>query len=173
MSKLQSKIYANALSMTGALLLVVVIFISFSRPELVNKFGSKWIAFYLESYSSQAGTMLNQLEKGETDEVVKLLQDPKWTDVLLDDKPYWLKREILKALCIVFHANKDYKQLLHWATMWRALDERDVDAMAFWYEALRHTTDRQKFGINGLSEGRRKFPENILFQELYIQSRSN
>ena len=117
--------------------------------------------------------MLNQLEKGETDEVVKLLRDPMWTDVLLDDRPYWLKREVLKALCMVFHANKDYKQLLHWVTMWRALDERDVDAMAFWYEALRHTADRQKFGITGLSEGQRKFPENILFQKLYIQSRGN
>ena len=145
----------------------------FSQPELVNKFGDKWIGFYTKSYSSQAETMLNQLEKGETDEVVKLLQDPMWTDVLLDDRPYWLKREVLKALCMVFHANKDYKQLLHWVTMWRALDERDVDAMAFWYEALRHTTDRQKFGVNGLSEGQRKFPENILFQKLYIQSRGN
>ena len=173
MSKLQSKICVNALSMMSALVFVVVIFIVFSRPELVNKLGSHWIVVYMESYSSETEAMLGQLEKGETDEVVKLLENPKWMDVLLDDKPYWLKREVLKALCRGFHTNKDYKQLLHWATMWRDLDERDVDAMAFWYEALRHTTDRRKFGINGLSEGQRKFPENLLFQKLYSESQNN
>ena len=170
MSKLQLKIYANALSMMGALVFVVVIFIGFSRPGLINKLGSRSILLYEVSFSSQAKNALGQLAYERTGNAVKLLQDPKWTNVLLDDRPYYLKREVLRSLCRVFHATKDYKQLLHWVTVWRDLDERDVDAMAFWYEALRHTTDRRKIGINGLFEGQKQFPGNVLFQKFYFQS---
>ncbi len=173
MSKLQSKIYANALSMMGALVFVVVIFIVFSRPELINKLGSHSILFYRVSFSSEAKNVLGQLAYEKTGNAVKLLQDPKWTNVLLDDKPYHLKREVLKSLCRVFHGNRDYKQLLHWVTVWRDLDERDVDAMAFWYEALRHTTDRRIIGVNGLFEGQQRFPGNVLFQKFYFQSQNN
>ena len=173
MSKLQLKIYANALSMMGALVFVVVIFIGFSRPGLINKLGSRSILLYQVSFSSQAKNVLGQLAHEKTGNAVKLLQDPKWTNVLLDDRPYYLKREVLRSLCRVFHATKDYKQLLHWVTVWRDLDERDVDAMAFWYEALRHTTDRRKIGINGLFEGQKQFPGNVLFQKFYFQSQNN
>ncbi len=173
MSKLQSKIYTNALSMMGALVVVVVIFMVFSRPELINKLGSYSILFYRVSFSSEAKNVLGQLAHEKTGNAVKLLQDPKWTNVLLDDKPYYLKREVLKNLCSVFHRNKNYKQLLHWATVWRDLDERDVDAMAFWYEALRHTTDRRKIGVNGLSKGQKQFLRNVLFQRFYFQSQNN
>ena len=173
MSKLQSKLYANALSMMGALVVVVVIFMVFSRPELINMLGSHSILFYRVSFSSEAKNVLGQLTHEKTGNAVKLLQDPKWTNVLLDDKPYYLKREVLKSLCSVFHRNKNYKQLLHWATVWRDLDERDVDAMAFWYEALRHTTDRRKIGVNGLSKGQKQFPRNVLFQRFYFQSQNN
>lgn len=173
MSKLQSKLYANALSMMGALVVVVVIFMVFSRPELINMLGSHSILFYRVSFSSEAKNVLGQLTHEKTGNAVKLLQDPKWTNVLLDDKPYYLKREVLKSLCSVFHRNKNYKQLLHWATVWRDLDERDVDAMAFWYEALRHTTDRRTIGVNGLSKGQKQFPRNVLFQRFYFQSQNN
>tara|TARA_B100000959_G_scaffold231682_1_gene248284 strand:- start:249 stop:1373 length:1125 start_codon:yes stop_codon:yes gene_type:complete len=159
--------------MMGALVVVVVIFMVFSRPELINKLGSYSILFYRVSFSSEAKNVLGQLAHQKTGNAVKLLQDPKWTNVLLDDKPYYLKREVLKNLCSVFHRNKNYKQLLHWATVWRDLDERDVDAMAFWYEALRHTTDRRKIGVNGLSKGQKQFLRNVLFQRFYFQSQNN
>ena len=61
MSKLQSKVYANALSMMGALVVVVVIFMVFSRPELINKLGSYSILFYRVSFSSEAKNVLGQL----------------------------------------------------------------------------------------------------------------
>ena len=70
MSKLQLKIYANALSMMGALVFVVVIFIGFSRPGLINKLGSRSILLYQVSFSSQAKNALVQLAYERTGNAV-------------------------------------------------------------------------------------------------------
>ena len=40
------------------------------------------------------------------------------------------------------------------------MDERDVTAMAYWYEALRHTPDRREEGTRGLEEAWQRFPSN-------------
>jgi len=119
------------------------------------------------SYSSESKKALSQLAQGKIGDVVKLLQSQKWENVLLDDKPYYLKREILRSLCRVLHTTKSYNKLLKWVSVWRKIDERDVDAMAFWYEALSHTANRRQEGIEGLYDGQKMYPTNILFQSFY------
>ena len=169
MSKQQLKLYANSLLTMISLVLIGVMLIAFARPGFVNKVGNLSISVYERAYKSDAKEARGQLTYGKTDDAVKLLQSSKWGDVLLDDRPYYLKREVLRSLCGVFYLNKEYDKLLYWATVWRGLDDRDVDAMAFWYEGLRHTPDRRRKGIKGLTEGQKLFPENILFQRLYFQ----
>ena len=167
MSKLQLKLVANGLLMTAAVMFVAAVFVVYIQPQFVNKLGNYWIVVYKLSYSSEAKKSLGQLAQGNTGDVVKLLQSRKWKNVLLDDKPYYLKREILRALCRVFRETKSYDELLKWASIWREIDDRDVDAMAFWYEALSHTTDRRQKGIAGLYEGQKMYPANVLFQMFY------
>ena len=173
MSKLQLKLVANSLSMIAAVMFIAAVFMVYIQPQVVNKLGNYAIVVYKLSYSSEAKKSLGQLAQGNTGDVVKLLQSRKWKNVLLDDKPYYLKREILRALCRVFRETKSYNELLKWASIWREIDERDVDAMAFWYEALSHTTDRHQKGIVGLYEGQKMYPANVLFQKFYHQSLKN
>ena len=161
MSKLQLKIYANSLSTMTSLVLLGIMLIAFARPEFVNEVGNLSISVYERSYRSDVKEVLGQLAYGRTDDAVQLLQSPDWRDVLLDDRPYYLKREVLRSLCGVFRLHKEYNKVLYWASVWRGLDDRDVDAMAFWYEGLRHTTDRHRKGIKGLAEGQEYFPANI------------
>ena len=170
MSKLQWKIVANSLSMIVAIMFIATVCVVYIQPQVVNKLGNYSTKVYKLSYSSETKNVLGQLAQGKTGDVVKLLQSQKWRNVLLDDKPYYLKREILRSLCRVFHATKNYNELLKWVSVWREIDERDVDAMAFWYEALSHTADRSQEGIEGLYGGQKMYPTNVLFQSFYHQS---
>ena len=169
MSKLQLKIYANSLLAVFSLLFLGVMLIVVARPGFLNEVGNLSIKVFDGAYGSDAKEVLGQLTHGKTDNAVKLLQSSDWRDVLLNDRPYYLKREVLRSLCSVLQLEGEYNKLLYWASVWRDLDDRDVDAIAFWYEGLRHTGERRQEGINGLAEGHESFPKNILFQRLYFQ----
>ena len=86
----------------------------------------------------------------------------------MGDRGYRFKRQILSNLCRTLYNNKDYQRLLDWATVWRLLDERDVNAIAYNYEALRHTDGRRQEGREGLLEYFKKFPANRHLQRFYI-----
>ena len=170
MSIKQLKLLANCLSMIAAIMFLGALFIVYIQPEFVNKIGTNSISVHRLSYSSDAKSVLGGLAQNKTSDAVALLQTKKWNNVLLGDTPYYLKREILSRLCEVLSKKGDYETLLYWASEWRDSDERDVDAMAFWYQALSHTVNQRQEGIKGLYEGAEKFPENILFQRFYVQS---
>jgi hypothetical protein len=71
-----------------------------------------------------------------------------------------MKRKLLDTLAAKLHSTEQYEELLHWAGVWRELDERDVTAMAYWYEALRQTSDRREEGMRGLERAWQHFPSN-------------
>ena len=173
MSKLQWKIVANSLSMTVAIMFIATVCVVYIQPQVVNKLGNYSTKVYKLSYSSETKNVLGQLAQGKTGDVVKLLNSQKWKNVFLDDKAYYLKREMLRSLCRVLHATKSYDKLLKWVSVWREIDERDVDAMAYWYEALSHTTNRRQEGIEGLYDGQKMYPTNILFQSFHHQLLKN
>ena len=164
------KILANCLSAVAVIIFLGVVLILYAQPSIVNKVGESAISVYQRSYVSDAKSVFTELAQNRTVGAERLLQTKKWKNVLLDDKAYYLKREVLRSLCSVFRKEKENKKLLYWVSEWREIDHRDVDAMAYWYEALSHTIDRRQEGLKGISEGRKQFPTNIQFQKFYFQS---
>ena len=170
MSRLQVKVIANSLSMFGALVALALIFATFNKHQFIDGLGSGWVTAYKESYASQARDILTELQSGRTDSAVSLLEESDWIKIQFGDRAYRDKKIVLANLCRVLQGNKEYSELLHWAAVWRGLDGRDVNAMAFWYQALYHTIDRKEEGFGGLADTRAKFPKNILAQRFYARA---
>ncbi len=160
-SRLKAKLLANSASMIGALLMLTFLFTTLNNKALIDDLGKVWVNAYQGSYSSEVRGALVELSSGQTDHAIDLLTQSDWASVRLGDRGYRFKRQILLNLCRTLYNNKDYQRLLDWATVWRLLDERDVNAIAYNYEALRHTDGRRKEGREGLL-GIFKNQQNIL-----------
>ena len=167
-SRLKAKLLANSASMIGALLMLTFLFTALNKKALIDDLGKVWVNAYQGSYSSEVRGALIELSSGQTDHAIDLLEQSDWSSVRLGDRGYRFKRQILSNLCRTLYNNKDYQRLLDWATAWRLLDERDVNAIAYNYEALRHTDGRRKEGREGLLEYFKKFPANGYLQRFYV-----
>ena len=148
--------------------MLTLLFTTLNNKALINDLGKAWVNVYQESYSDEAREALVKLQLGQADYAIGLLAQPDWSSVRLGDRGYRFKHEILSNLCRTLYNNKDYQRLLDWATAWRLLDERDVDAIAYNYEALRRTDGRRKEGREGLLENFKKFPANEHLQRFYV-----
>ena len=167
-SRLKAKLLANSASMIGALLMLTFFVITLNNKALIDDLGKVWVNAYQESYSSEARGALVELSSGQTDHAIDLLEQSDWSAVRLGDTGYKFKRQILSNLCQVLYSNKDYQRLLDWATAWRLLDERDINAIAYKYVALLHTDGRRKVGREGLLENFKKFPANRHLQRFHV-----
>ena len=167
-SRLKAKILASCASLIGALLMLTLLFTTLNNKALIDELGKAWVNAYQESYSSEVPEALVKLQLGQTDHAINLLEQSDWSSVRLGDRGYRFKRQILSNLCRTLYNNKDYHRLLYWATAWQLLDERDVDAIAYNYEALRQTDGRRKEGREGLLDNFKKFPENGHLQRFYV-----
>ena len=171
-SRLKAKLLANSASMIGALLMLTFLFTALNNKALIDDLGKVWVNAYQGSYSSEVRGALVELSSGQTDHAIDLLAQSDWSSIRLGDRGYRFKHQILSNLCRTLYNNKDYQRLLDWATAWRVLDERDVNAIAYNYEALRHTDGRRKEGREGLLENFKKFPNNRLLGRFYARSLS-
>ena len=153
--------------------MLTLLFTTLNNKALINDLGQAWVNVYQESYSDEAREALVKLQLGQADYAIGLLAQPDWSSVRLGDRGYRFKREILSNLCRTLYNNKDYQRLLDWTTAWRLLDERDVDAIAYNYEALRHTDGRQKEGREGLLANFEKFPKNQRLQRFHVRALSD
>ena len=167
-SRLKAKLLANSASMIGALLMLTFLFTTLNNKALIDDLGKVWVNAYQGSLSSEVRGALIKLSSGQTDHAIDLLEQSDWSSVRLGDRGYRFKRQILSNLCRTLYNNKDYQQLLDWATAWRLLDERDIDAIAYKYVALLHTDGRRKVGREGLLENFKKFPANGHLQRFYV-----
>ncbi len=172
-SRLKAKIFANCASLIGALLMLTLLFTTLNNKALINDLGQAWVNVYQESYSDEAREALVKLQLGQADYAIGLLAQPDWSSVRLGDRGYRFKHEILSNLCRTLYNNKDYQRLLDWATAWRLLDERDINAIAYKYVALLHTDGRRKEGREGLLENYKKFPKNRHLQRFYVLALSD
>jgi len=159
MSNKKSIILGNALSLVGALLFLTVFFVGQTQRALINSWGSSWVRTYFSPHQSQADNLLEEVRKGQIDQAAQLVQT-KWQSIAKKDRVYPLKRKLLLAVAKELHRQGRYEELRHWVAQWQQLDERDIDAMAFWYEALYRSTDRTKEGFDGLKREWRHFPYN-------------
>lgn len=159
MSNKKSIILGNALSLVGALFFLTIFFVGQNQRDLVNSWGSSWVQTYFSPYQSQTDNLLQEVRKGQIDQAAELIQT-KWQDIAKKDRAYPLKRKLLLAVAEELHRQGRYEELRHWAAQWQELDNRDIDAIAFSYEASYRLQDWKIEGLQGLQREWRHFPYN-------------
>ena len=166
-SKLSLKILSNALSLIGAIIfLVMLLDLKDQKLFKLNDWGTQWSTSYYQKHTVTFKELIKQLQKGETDSTVLQLQSD-WNDLEKRDRAYRLKRKLLFALSEELHRQKRYNELLKWSSEWRAIDDRDVDAIAFYYEALYRSKDKRTEGFNGLKTEWHRFPDSLTLFGFY------
>ena len=159
-SKKKMKVIGNLVLLIFALIFSSLFLLWAYQEEMVDEVGAWMISSYKNQFSSEWKVTLQQLRAGQTQSAISLLESKKWSEIRNRDRVYPMKRKLLDVLAAELHSTEQYGELLHWAGVWRDLDERDVTAMAYWYEALRHTPDRREEGTRGLEGAWQRFPSN-------------
>jgi hypothetical protein len=159
-SKKKMKVIGNLVFFIFALIFSSLMLLWAYQEELIDEVGAWAISSYKNQYDSEWKETLRDLRTGQTQTAIALLEGKKWGEIQNRDRVYLMKRKLLETLADQLHSTEQYGELLHWSGVWRALDERDVTAMAYWYEALRHTLDRREEGTRGLKETWQRFPSN-------------
>jgi hypothetical protein len=154
------KVIGNLVFLIFAIIFTSLCLLWAYQEEVVDEVGAWAISSYRNQFSSEWKVTLRQLKAGQTQDAIKLLEKKKWGQIRNRDRVYPMKRKLLDALAAELHSAEQYGELLRWAGIWRKLDERDVTAMAYWYEALRHTPDRREEGLRGIEETWQRFPSN-------------
>ncbi|SVC10200.1 uncharacterized protein METZ01_LOCUS263054, partial [marine metagenome] len=139
------------------------------QANVVNDVGSWMKSSYTNRFESEKNEILRRLKRSEIMAAVELLEEKKWREIRLSDRAFRLKRQILQALMYQLHRAKRYEELLHWSGIWIAEDERNVNAIAYWYVALRHSPDRHDEGVQGLKREWHRFPTNDLLQKFNLK----
>ena len=166
-SKLGLKILSNALSLIGAIIFLVMFF-ELKDPNFFrfNDWGDQWSSSYYQKHVTKFRELIKPLQKGETDSAILQLEND-WNDLEKRDRAYRLKWKLLLALSEELHRQKRYDELLKWSSEWRAQDDRDIDAIAFYYEALYRSKDKQSEGFDGLKTEWHRFPESSTLAGFY------
>lgn len=162
MTKLTIKYLANTLPAIGAILCLLFLVLTPYYETQLNDLGQYLVEHHNRVYRLEAKKIHAHLNDGQIDSAIKSLENLDWASVLYNDRAYPQKRRILSLLCKKLEAMKDYEKLFQLASQWRQLDDRDIEAMAYWYEALRHSPDQKKEGLQGLIKGSDQFPSNAL-----------
>ena len=152
----------------GAFLCLLVLSAVFSQPNWIDKFGDYLVKYHSSVLKSKNEEILQHLTSGQTESVMTSLEEPFWQNVLKGDRNYPAKRTLLSNLCDQLHKDKDYHNLGRWASEWRRLDERDIEAIAYWYFALYHSSDRHDEGLRGLIRESNRFPMHERLTHLLI-----
>jgi len=169
MSIASAKILGNGLLLVGALLFIGLLLIGPRQISLIDEWGDRWLIAYLESHSNQFRVLIESVRKGQTDQAINDLQT-KWQDVQKRDYIYRFKRLLLLALATELHRQERYQELLYWSSEWMTLDGRDIDAVAFWHEALYRSADRKTEGFDGLHKAWNLFPDNVILTRFFLLS---
>lgn len=139
------------------------------QANVVNDVGSWMKSSYTNRFESEKNEILRRLKRSEIMAAVELLEEKKWREIRLSDRAFPMKRQILQALMYQLYRAKRYEELLHWSGIWIAEDERNVNAIAYWYVALRHSPDRHDEGVQGLKREWHRFPTNNLLQKFNLK----
>jgi hypothetical protein len=151
-SKKRMKVIGNLVFLIFPLIFSSLFLLWAYQEEVVDEVGAWMVSSYEHQFKSEWKVTMRQLKAGETKPAIELLEKKKWGEIRNRDRIYPMKRKLLVALAGQLHTAEQYGELLHWSGIWRELDERDVTAMAYWYEALRHTPDRREKGMRSLEK---------------------
>ena len=159
-SKKKMKVIGNLAFLVFALIFSSLFLLWAYQEEMIDEVGAWAVSSYKKQYDSEWKDTLRDLRAGQTQSAIALLEGKKWGEIRNRDRVYLMKRKLLETLAAQLHSTERYGELLYWAEVWRELDERDVTAMAYWYEALHRTPDRREEGTRGLEEAWQRFPSN-------------
>lgn len=151
----------------AALVLPVILLIALMllSPKSVSKFGNATLISYVAAHKQEMDRALNHLAKGQIATLISLLDD--WKAIKKGDRVYKFKRKLFRELCGHLYKERRYGELLDFSAVWSALDERDITALAFKFEAMRHSGDRGAEGEDGLRKLWRQFPNNAFLRMFY------
>ncbi|XXK22051.1 hypothetical protein ACMAY5_12700 [Arenicellales bacterium nBUS_48] len=170
-SRFATKVLANSLLAGISIVMLALLFVSFHHDEILERFGSEWVNDYAQSMKQEAITAFSQAKKtNQTSPLIALLEKAQWEEVLLDDRAYPLKRALLLRLCLALEQQENYGALRKWSLSWLSLSDRDLDARAFWYEAIRHSPGEEDEGLRGLITNQHAFPENNYLSQFLIKA---
>ena len=161
LTKRKLKFWANLILVIAAFPFVVLMVLMLTNPDSVSKAGKSWINHYASLHERQMNEAMEYLSAGKIEPVFERLDS--WKEIKKGDRAYPLKRELLNGLAEYLHAEERFTELLFWSQLWYGLDERDVTASAFYFEALRHTQDRAAEGEEGYVPNGSVFPTILLW----------
>lgn len=157
------KIAFNWIMLVLALLLTVMLL----SIILIPSFSSKIEHFALEQYTEYYQEKEQQALQAERQDNMTLFADilrAYFADIQKGDRVYPQKRELLLRLCAYLYSQQDYAELLRWAAVWFQLDERDITALAYYYQAL-WITEHNEDALLKLQQVSERFPKHLLLKE--------
>ena len=167
LSKSRLRFVGNWMLMVSALFVLLLFLLFQKQEETINKVGS-WVASaYKHSYAKDRKKAMVWAGSGDVHAVIKMLEQHDWQLVQLGDRSYPFKRELLLTLCEQLRLTQRYDELNAWAGIWRKLEKRNVTALAYWYESLRHLSGGSQEGRRGLQREWARFPLNSHLTEFY------
>lgn len=164
LTRFAAKAFANGFFAVIAIT-VLMSFASERRDGALNAIRDFWVDDYMQSLKDEAKVAL-ALEKktGDATPLIHLLGSSSWEKLGLGDRAYSIKRRILARLCLNLQQQGDYERLIKWSNVWLSMNDRDLDARAFWFEGIRHSPERESEGFEGLIANYHDFPENRYLQ---------
>tara|TARA_B100001123_G_C15307346_1_gene1023145 strand:- start:1502 stop:2506 length:1005 start_codon:yes stop_codon:yes gene_type:complete len=164
LTRFSAKAFANGLFA----LIAIAILLSFAsdrRDGALNAIRDFWVDVYMESLKDEAKAALALERKtGDPTPLIHLLESPSWEKLRLGDRAYSIKRTMLTRLCINLQQQGDYERLIKWSGVWLSMNDRNLDARAFWFDGIRHVPEREKEGFEGLIANYHDFPQNLYLQ---------
>ena len=167
-SRFAVKVFANGFFAVIAIAIVIA-FVIDRRDEVLDAVRNDWVIDYMHPLKDEAKAALAlERKSGSPKALINLLESPSWEKLRLGDRAYSLKRKMLARLCINLQQQGDYPRLIKWSDVWLSMNDRDLDARAFWFEGIRHIPERESEGLEGLIANYHDFPENHYLHSFLI-----
>jgi hypothetical protein len=170
MKKHTVKVAANLACLFLAISFGVLFWHLYNNRSLIDEIGVSWINEHKQDIDSETRNLLSLIEVGELKSAEKTLNRKWWRKIQYGHRGYDSKRKVLFQFCEQLRRNKEYEKLQYWSSVWKEMHDRDLDAIAYWLESLRHNPDRRLEGEEGLVKESQRFPKNILLSDFLISS---
>ncbi len=161
----------NILFIITSLICLIIFYLTSNHKIIINNAGFYTIEKYVESHKILHDSTIKELKAGSLESTIEVLD--KWDKFKKGDRIYPFKRDLMLNLSLELYKLKKFNDLAVLTKKWRALDERDVTAMAFYYEALINIKKKHEKGIIGLINTYEKFPKNIYLKKFYSAALSD
>jgi len=162
------KLTLNIVSLSSALIFTLVALMMIYNRDAFDSFGQLYIDEYSSRFHEKYEIAISNIATNNISRVEKQLDE--WDEVLKGDRAYPKKRDLLRGLSEKLHQTKQYKKMRQWTKHWIDLDDRDITAKAYYYEALRNFPESYEDGKQGLETTYKDFPMSRTLEILYVAS---